>query len=197
MWPGRGPAVPRLDADTRRLAVVGCSGSGKTTLAQELARRLGAEHIELDEINNLAGWRDRAQAETRAIVTERVRGARWVVDGNYSWLAGDIWPLADAVIILDPPRRTVMRRVVVRTVARVVLRRTLWNGNRETWSNVLSRDPRRSIIRWAWQRHPEYRRRYRALLDGGSEVRLLHLTSAAAVRGFLRTVPTRSMSEKG
>ena len=194
---GPAPAAPTLEAGARRLAVVGCSGSGKTTLAQELARRLDAEHIELDAINNLAGWRDRARVETRAIVTERVRASRWVVDGNYDWLAADIWPLADVVIILDPPLRTVLRRVVVRTVARVVLRRTLWNGNRETWSNVFSRDPRRSIIRWAWRRHPEYRRKYRALLDAGSEVRLLHLTSASAVRRFLRTVSARSMSEKG
>jgi hypothetical protein len=124
----------------------------------------------------------------RAIVAERLRARRWVVDGNYGWLADDIWPLADAVIVLDLPLRTVLRRVVVRTATRVVCRCELWNGNRESWSNVFSRDPRRSIIRWTWQRHPEYRQRYRALLRQDTDVPFVHLTSTAAVRKFLRSV---------
>jgi hypothetical protein len=49
-----------------------------------------------------------------------------------------IWARADTVIWLDPPRRTVMRRVIWRTIRRVAGRAELWNGNRERWRNLLT-----------------------------------------------------------
>jgi adenylate kinase family enzyme len=177
--------------EARRFVVVGCSCAGKTTLATALAARIAGDHIELDAINNLPGWRDRDRQETRRIVTERVRASSWVVDGNYSWLADDLWPLADLVVILDLPRRTVVRRAIVRSVARAALRRRLWNGNRETWSDVLSTDPARSMIVWTWRRQPHYRREYRTALTGEHRVPMVHLTSARAARAFLRAVPDR------
>jgi len=61
-----------------------------------------------------------------------------------------VWPVADTVIWLDLQRSTVMRRVVWRSIRRVVLRRELWNGNRESLGDLLAWDPHRSIIRWSW-----------------------------------------------
>lgn len=179
-----------LSPDACRLVIVGCSCSGKTTLAAALARRLGAEHIELDGINNLPGWRDRDQGETRAIVSERIKAPRWVVDGNYRWLADVVWPMADVVIVLDPPLHTVLRRVLLRTSGRILMRRELWNGNRETLANVFSRDPRRSIVRWALRSHPRYRQIYRQMLTSPDAApKMVHLTSGAQVRRLLQTVP--------
>jgi adenylate kinase family enzyme len=39
-----------------RVSVVGNSGSGKTTVAAELARLIGAPHLELDSVFHQAGW---------------------------------------------------------------------------------------------------------------------------------------------
>jgi hypothetical protein len=55
-----------------------------------------------------------------------------------------------------------MQRVLWRTVRRGVTRRPLWNGNRESLRNLLSRDPNRNIALWAWRRHTVYRDRYTA-----------------------------------
>ncbi|MGN6474368.1 MAG: hypothetical protein ACTHK4_12075, partial [Mycobacteriales bacterium] len=35
-----------------------------------------------------------------------------------------------------------------------------WNGNRERWTNLLTRDPDRSVVAWAWTMHAKYRDRY-------------------------------------
>jgi adenylate kinase family enzyme len=40
----------------QRVSVVGSSGSGKTTLAAQIARCLGAPHLELDSVFHQPGW---------------------------------------------------------------------------------------------------------------------------------------------
>ena len=53
-----------------------------------------------------------------------------------------------------------MFQVIRRTLARIVGRQKLWNGNHESWRNLCSWDPNKSIIRWAWTQHAKYRERY-------------------------------------
>jgi hypothetical protein len=55
----------------------------------------------------------------------------------------------------------VMGRVVRRSVARVVTRRELWNGNRSDWRRWGDPD---HPIRWAWSTHTTNRLRYETLL---------------------------------
>jgi adenylate kinase family enzyme len=182
--------VRELGCLVERIVVVGCSGAGKTTVARSLAGRLGLEHLELDDLYNLEDWAERPQEETRELVAAVTAAPQWVVDGNYPWMTDLTWGRADTIVFLDLPRRTVMRQIVWRTVQRVLLRTTLWNGNRERWSSLLSRDPTRSMIWWAWARHPVYRERYRkAIRDPRwSHLRVVHLQSRRAVRRFLAGV---------
>jgi adenylate kinase family enzyme len=83
----------------------------------------------------------------------------WVVDGNYRSRVADLIN-ADTYVWLDYPRWIVMRRVVRRTLGRVVMRRELWNGNRERWRSLVNLDPSENIVMWAWANHLNYRRRY-------------------------------------
>lgn len=146
----------------RRVAVVGNSGSGKSRLASELAVILGASHIELDGIIHQANWVDLDVAEFRRRVADLVAAPTWVSDGNYAQVRDLVWGRADTVVWLDLPRRTVMTRLVRRTLLRLVTRRELWNGNRETWRNAFSLDPDRSIILWGWLEHRRYQVKYDA-----------------------------------
>lgn len=131
-----------------RIWVVGNSGSGKTTLARKVAARLGVPHVELDSINHQPGWQSLDPEEFRRTVAERCSGPSWVVCGNYAGVVGELlWTLADTVVWIDLPRRTVMRQIVGRTLRRVLTREELWNGNREPWSNLWSWDPERNVIR--------------------------------------------------
>ena len=115
-------------------------------------------------------------------------GERWVIDGNYSSKVRDlIWARADTVVWLDLPRRTVMRRIIRRSVNRAVRRTELWNGNREHWRNLFSRDKETSIIAWAWQTHAANRAKYAAAMADPENARLhfVRLKNPAEIRRFL------------
>jgi adenylate kinase family enzyme len=154
----------------RRVSVIGCSGSGKTTTARAIADRLGLRYLELDSIFHQPGWTPKPDAEFRAEVAEFARAKHWVIDGNYTshGVADVVWPAADTVVWLDPPRRTVMGRVIKRTLRRVVTREELWNGNREPWSNLWNPRPEKNIIMWSWTRFQHYRDRYESAHADGT-----------------------------
>jgi dephospho-CoA kinase len=78
----------------------------------------------------------------------------------------------DAIFHQPGPRHRVMRQVLRRTLGRTLLRRELWNGNREPLANLWSRDPQRSIIAWAWSQHESYRQRYGAAMHDGANAHL-------------------------
>jgi adenylate kinase family enzyme len=150
----------------RRISIVGTSGSGKSSLARRISAKLGIEHIELDAIHHQADWTPMPEREFRAAVAERIALNAWVADGNYHGKLGDlVWGRADAVIWFDLPRPRVMAQLVGRTVGRALNKRELWNGNREDWRNMFSRNPERSVIMWAWHTHAAKRARYLAAQD--------------------------------
>ena len=175
----------------RRVRVLGVSGSGKTTLARTLASRLGVPHLELDAVNHQPGWRPASDEHWDAALADFVERAPagWVVDGSYSSRRQDALSGVDTVVWLDLPRRTVMARVVRRTAGRVLTRRELWNGNRESWRDLLRRDPAENILLWAWTHHGVVRRRntpeWERHQDGAGGVRWVRLRSAREVARWL------------
>lgn len=140
-----------------RIVVIGTSGAGKTTLARRLSAQLGLPHIELDAINWQTGWHDLTGHDPDEFVrrvTDAIAVPNWVADGNYGPVRHIMWHRATHLIWLDYDRRIVMRRVILRTLYRMVLRTELWAGNRERWSNLLDVD---HPIRWAWSTHKRRR----------------------------------------
>jgi adenylate kinase family enzyme len=146
----------------RRVSVVGVPGSGKSTLGRKLAGRLAVPFVELDAIFHQPEWTPLPEEQFRRRVTAITAGDGWVIDGNYSAVLPGVWERADTVVWLDPPRRTVMRRIIWRSVRRVASRAELWNGNRERWRNLFTWDEQESVVSWAWHRYPVYRLRYAA-----------------------------------
>jgi adenylate kinase family enzyme len=178
----------------QRVSVVGTSGAGKSTVAAALAALLGASFLELDSVHHQADWTPLPRSEFRALVAAAAAGERWVIDGNYSSVQDIVWARADTVVWLDLPRRTVMRRVIWRTLRRIGGRVELWNGNRERWRNLFSLDKEESIIAWAWQTHAANRARYEADMadPNHGHLRFVRLCSAASVRQFLQSVEAAS-----
>ena len=177
-----------------RIAVVGCSGSGKTTVARQVADRLGLEHIELDELAHQPGWTMRPAEEFRSDLETRLSGAEqgWVTCGHYGRLAGDMHlKKASTIVWLDLPRRTVMTRVIRRTIRRVLTREELWNGNKEPWTNLYHWDPERNVIKWSWVTYKDRRDLYEQCMSDGSWVHAntIHLRSQRAIDGFLESLP--------
>jgi adenylate kinase family enzyme len=172
----------------RRVSVVGTSGAGKSTFASSLALILGAVFLELDSVYHQADWAPLPASEFRARVALVADRECWVIDGNYSTVQDIVWARADTVVFLDLPRRTVMRRIIARTLRRVAGRVELWNGNRERWRNFFTLDKEESVIVWAWQTHGRNRARYEAATADPSyaHLRFVRLTSPRTIRRFLR-----------
>ncbi len=146
----------------RRVSVVGVSGSGKSTLGRGLAARLAVPYVELDAIFHQPRWTPLPEEQFRLRVRAIASGQGWVIDGNYSAVQPLVWERADTVIWLDLSRRTVMRRIIWRSIRRAAGRTELWNGNKERWRNLFTWDEQESIISWAWHHYPIYRQRYAA-----------------------------------
>jgi adenylate kinase family enzyme len=142
---------------------------------------MAAPHLELDSVFHQPGWEPLPDAEFRARVSAFVAADRWVVDGNYSRVRDLVWQRADTVVWLDLHRRTVMWRIIRRSLRRAAVRAELWNGNRESWANLLRADPDKSIIAWSWSRHHVYRQTYaRAAADPAhGHLRFIRLRTAA------------------
>jgi adenylate kinase family enzyme len=159
--------VSAPQCELRRIRVVGTSGSGKSHLATRIADQLNLGHIELDALHHRADWRPappqefRAELRTAQAAYEISHGG-WVVDGNYHADVADVLDGAQICLWLDYPRWLVMVRLLRRTLARMVSRRTLWNGNRENWRHLFSRDADLNILLWAWTTHDRRHEQYAA-----------------------------------
>jgi adenylate kinase family enzyme len=183
----------------RRVSVVGTSGAGKSTFAAALAGLLGVSWVELDSVYHQADWTPLPLEEFRLRVATLASGPCWVIDGSYSAVRDLVWARADTVIWLDLPKRTVMRRLIWRTLRRVAGRVELWNGNRERWRNLFTWDDQESVIAWAWHTHGPRRERYAASLaePAASHLRVVRLRSPRAVRRFLRAVSPEKILGSG
>jgi adenylate kinase family enzyme len=178
----------------RRVSVGGTSGSGKSTLARELADILKVPHLELDNVFHQRGWVPLPKWEFRERVAEFTARSGWITDGNYSSVRDLIWERADTVAWLDLPRHLVMRRLLWRTLRRMATRQELWNGNRESVRNLLSLDPEKSIMVWAWTTHAANRATYLAATQDPANAHLtfIRLTSPRAVKRFLASARATS-----
>lgn len=179
----------------QRVSVVGSSGSGKTTVGQALADILDAPFTELDSVQHQENWTPTPPDEFMSRVETLAAGDRWVIDGNYEAVVphGPVWRRADTVVWLDVSKTVAMWQVTRRTLTRAVTRKELWNGNREEWSNILSWDPERSMMRWVWTTHGPVRERYEALSSSVEfdQVTFVRLRDRAEIDEWLADVSRR------
>jgi adenylate kinase family enzyme len=168
-----------------RVHVIGTSGAGKSTVAKHLASELGMPRLELDSIYHQANWTPLPVEDFRSQVAEFIKYESWVIDGNYSTVSDLIDERATHVVWLDYPRWFVMLRLLRRTLKRTVMRQELWNGNRETLSNLFSRDPHENILLWAWTTHNERRLRFTEILEGDAGTVKIRIGSPFLVNRLL------------
>ena len=170
----------------QRILVGGSSGAGKTTMAKALSQRLGIPHIEVDGLFHGPGWVPRP--EFVADVDAFTSSPAWVIDHDYAVARHLVWPRIDTFVWLDYSRAVCEWRVIRRSVPRAVLRRELWNGNRERfWAMFTDAE---HPVRWSWTHHAEKRASFEARIADPAHahittVRLRHPRDADA---WLRSV---------
>jgi len=123
------------DSSVQRVSVIASAGSGKSTMGRLLATKLDVPFVELDAIFHQPQWAELPIQEFRRRVAEITAFDAWVIDGNYSGVRDLVWQRAEVIAWLDLPRRTLMSRVVRRTIRRALTRERLWNGNTEPLTN--------------------------------------------------------------
>uniref|UniRef100_A0AAU2JKI0 Adenylate kinase n=1 Tax=Streptomyces sp. NBC_00049 TaxID=2903617 RepID=A0AAU2JKI0_9ACTN len=168
-----------------RVLVVGISGAGKSTLARALGARLGLPFHEMDALHfSGPGW---AVSPTFAEDAARLAGTeRWIFDSLGRPAVRDLlWERADTVVWLDHPRRVVMRRVLLRSLRRSLLRERIFGGNRESWREWLRAD---HPAWWAWTQYAPRRAEIgrRAADPGFAPLRVVRLRSPRAAAAWLR-----------
>lgn len=168
--------------------VIGTSGSGKTTLARQLAAHLGFPHVETDALNWGPDWTPARPEQLQARVEQALSGDIWVLDGNYSRVSSFVWSRATTIIWLDYSLPVIMARLVRRILYRIILRKELWNGNRESLKTALfTKD---SILWWALTTYQRRRREYPELFTRPEHAHLqvIHFQSPRATNRWLSTL---------
>jgi adenylate kinase family enzyme len=166
-----------------RILIYGVTGTGKSTLAAGLAERTGIAWHSVDDLTWEPGWTGVPEDKQRQRITEICAGERWILDTAYgSWL--DV-PLArvQLIVALDYPRRVSLRRLIWRTLRRIIERNEVCNGNTESLREAFSRE---SIVVWHFRSFTGKRAQIRAWAaspPGGAQV--ITLTSPRATRRWL------------
>jgi adenylate kinase family enzyme len=178
-----GPTDP-VSPTIRRILVTGPSGSGKTTLCRAIAALLDIPTVELDSLYHGPQWT--VQPDFVADVERFTSGPEWVTDYGYRPVKPLLLQRAELLVWLHHPRRTVLRRVVSRTLARRLGRQELWNGNVEgpLWTFFTDRE---HIVRWSWQGHRKYASEIPTLLarPGGEHLSFVRLSGQRQVDAWL------------
>jgi adenylate kinase family enzyme len=77
--------------------------------------------------------------EQRRRIEETCAGEEWILDTAYGKWRKIPLDRAELIVALDYPRWLSLSRLIRRTLARLVSRRTICNGNRETLRTLASR----------------------------------------------------------
>jgi hypothetical protein len=99
--------------------IIGGMGTGKTHLARRLAAALDAPLYEMD-----------LGVDTDAVVQR----PSWVTEGIYLWAIDPLLGAADAIVWLDLPYRTCLRRIIVRHATASLRGTNRHKGLRNLWS---------------------------------------------------------------
>ncbi len=127
--------------------------------------------MELDSLFHGPDWAPAEKDVFRERIERAIASDAWVVDGNYLGQVGTlVLYRADLIVWLDLPLRTSLWRISWRSVDRILRRRVLWAGNRETWRGAFwGRD---SLLYWTITSHLARKKRWPDLLAPLNVVRL-------------------------
>jgi adenylate kinase family enzyme len=173
-----------------RFLVYGVTGSGKSTLAAQISAATGVPWHSVDDLTWEPDWvpvDDQEQRRRIAVICAR---PAWILDTAYGkWL--DV-PLArvEVIVALDYPRWLSLSRLITRTAQRLVDRRTICNGNRETLRQTFGPN---SIVRWHFQSFARKRARIRGWISNPPGPLVVRLTKPRQARRWLRTLAAESI----
>lgn len=85
----------------QKIAIIGGPGTGKSTLAKNLGKEMKLPVYHIDGIHHLKNWEIRPTQERDAIISEKVKEPKWIIDGTYKATLEERVINADLIIFLD------------------------------------------------------------------------------------------------
>ncbi|WP_216842596.1 AAA family ATPase [Arthrobacter sp. NEB 688] len=177
--------VPYDPARHRRVVVVGVTGAGKTTFAARLAAATGTPLVATDDLMWRPGWVQLGPAAQVEAVRPHAEGPAWVMDALWSAPRDLVLARTDLLVALDHPRRVSLRRLLVRTLRRLLDREEICGGNVESWRQTFSRD---SIILWHQRSFRRRQEQVAAMVADPDGPPVLRFTDPRATEAWLRAV---------
>jgi adenylate kinase family enzyme len=172
---------------TGNVFVVGTSGSGKSTAAKKIANQLVRRHIEIDSLMWLPNWTQRGSLELAELLEMELNNGPVVLDGNFA--SKGIKPNnGDILIFLDYPRWFVISRLIRRSLARVILRKKLWSGNREEFRFLISSNPEVNPVVHAFKTHASRHQSYTSLMEKSRHTINYTVKNPKQLRKLLRAI---------
>jgi len=99
----------------KRVCVVGNTASGKSYFAGKIGQEFGLPVTHLDQIYWQPGWKRLVREQFLARVHDLIEQPGWVLDGCFAEFGlGPRFQAADAVVFLEMPTWSCVRRAVVR-----------------------------------------------------------------------------------
>tara|TARA_B100000686_G_C16645615_1_gene892622 strand:+ start:536 stop:1090 length:555 start_codon:yes stop_codon:yes gene_type:complete len=168
----------------KRINVVGTSGSGKSTFSKNIARKLNAPYIQLDELFWKPNWKESSDEEFFPKVEKALSSDAWVLDGNYTRTIPIKWERVQMVVYIDLPFHIVLYRIIKRSLLRGIRNEELWHGNKETvWKHLFTRD---SMILWTIRTFHKNRKKYTEFFgkEEYSHIKFIRLCTKKEVENF-------------
>ncbi|HET6909969.1 MAG TPA: AAA family ATPase [Mycobacteriales bacterium] len=171
----------------RKILVGGSSGAGKSTMARALASRLEIPYVEVDSLFHGPNWTPRE--DFRADLDAFTSQPAWIIDHDYGVARDLVWPRLDTFLWLDYSRLVCEWRVIRRSVPRAVMRKELWNGNREPLLGMFT--DAEHPVRWSWTHHAGKRAGFEQRIadPANNHVSVVRLRRPSDARNWLATVP--------
>lgn len=175
-------SLDRIPSDARRILLYGVTGSGKSTMAARLSTIVGIPWHSVDDLTWEPGWVAVPTEEQRRRIAMICAEPEWILDTAYGEWLDVALSRAQCVVALDYPRWLSFQRLVRRTVARLVDKQPICNGNRETIRGTVSRN---SILLWHNRSFARKRERIRSWSADESAPPLVRLTSPRQAKAWL------------
>lgn len=107
-----------------KIHIIGGSGTGKTYLANRLLTKYNIPHYDLDDLfwdNSAKQYGVKMPIEKRSEMLSKIlQNEDWILEGvYYAWLS-DSFEKADAIIVLDIPKRVYKYRIIRRFIKRKI-----------------------------------------------------------------------------
>jgi adenylate kinase family enzyme len=179
----------RMD-QAQRIMIIGGSGSGKSTLARQIGAAMGLPVVHIDPMYWAPGWAQRPAEETRALSLAAAAGEAWVFEGNHVETMDARAERADLIVFLDLPRGLRLARVVWRSV------RHYGRSRPDMPPDCPERLDLDFLRTFVWGYDTRSRPRALAVLARWQGKRtILHLRSAAQVRGFVTEMQAKGLGK--